>query len=126
MPAAKNFLVGFFILPFCNFFAVTYAEEVDSYFAWKIKNPDDTPDEKLNLINQARVYCGLGELDKYFEIVEKIYPQMQENFGETDFENAFVNVDRRRSFFMLGNTKTSEKFLQDAKSTKIFNTSCGI
>ena len=50
---------------------------------------ESTPDEKLSLINQTRLakaYCGLDEIEKSLELAEKIFPLMQNTFGEDNFQ----------------------------------------
>ena len=74
------------------------------------------PDEKLNLINQARAakaYCGLGETKKSLELAEKIFPQMQAAFGEAGIETLAVMTTIAEDYHKTQRYKDCEKILMN-------------
>lgn len=81
---------------------------------------NSTPNEKLNLINQARMaraYCGLGDIEKSAEIAEKILPQMQTTFGEGNLEMLSLMSTVSENYRMTQQYRDGLKILMDKYQT---------
>ena len=73
-------------------------------------------DEKLSLINQARIakaYCGLNEPQKSLAIAENIFPQMQVAFGNAGIETLSLMSTLAEDYLKTKRYEDSRKILDD-------------
>lgn len=77
-------------------------------------------DEKLSLINQARIakaYLGLNETKKSLAIAEKIYPQMQNSFGNAGIETLSLMSTLADDYIKIKRYEDGGKILETKIST---------